>query len=86
MASQKGFVQELKVTTDNSMAWVYVGPSPLYTEVLFIELSNGLSQTEAALAASMIDTLASCLVERREVEVFHGSNDGRLTAVKVHPV
>lgn len=86
MASQRGFVQELKVTTDYSMAWVYLGPSPLYTEVFFIELNKGFSQTEAALAGNMIDTLASCLVERREVEVFHGSNDGKITALRVHPV
>ncbi len=86
MASQRGFVQELKVTTDNSMAWVYLGPSPFYTEVFFIELSKSMSQTEAALAGNMIDTLATCLVERREVEVFHGSNDGRISVVKVHPV
>jgi hypothetical protein len=86
MASVKGFVQELKITPDYSVAWIYVGPSPLYTEVFFVEFDEGMSETEAVLATNMVNTLASCLAERREVEILHGANNGRITTVIVHPI
>jgi hypothetical protein len=83
MASTTGLVQKVKLTSQ--LAWVYIGNTPTNNELFNVPFDSGTTANEAALLASMVDTLTSCMVRGRQVEVFHESNSSAITTIVVHP-
>lgn len=81
-----GFVQKLVIDPSYSMACVEIGPSPSDVE-LFTVVAEGLSDTdtEVDLKVSMINTLATAFMTRREVSVVHPDDEGTITSLEMGP-
>lgn len=86
MAETKGLVQQLKVTPALVIAWVWIGPTPTNTEVLYILRPSDAAANVGEFQNSMVDALAAALVNRREVAAIHGESDAEITTLRIDPV
>lgn len=86
MATTTGFVQQMKINPGFNLAWSWIGPTPTSTELLFVEFTSSTTPNEAAQLSSMIETLVSCMVSRREVIAYHDDSDAKITIVQVPAV
>jgi len=89
MAQTAGLVQRLTVvpglTSAESMACVWIGPTPNNTEVFLIRRDTSDSAHLGAFKNSMVDALTSALVDRREVVAFHAEADAEITSLTINP-
>lgn len=82
MAQTIGLVQRLKVTPPPILAWVYIGPTPVDTDVLVVLQAHNAGAEDAAFNASLVDALATGLVSQRQVIATHGNNDIEISAIE----
>lgn len=87
MAETAGLVQKLTFTQFGSTSYgcVWIGPTPSNTEFLFIKRLNADAENVGALKNSMMDALATAMVNRREVVAIHGNSDAIITALRIDP-
>lgn len=83
MASTTGFVQRMTLLPGNQ-ACVWIGPAPTTNDLLVV--TNNGSTTDVALSGSLIDSLGSAMMQRREVVAFHGSSNSKITSLRIDPV
>lgn len=84
MAQTTGLVQRLKVTSPPILAWVYIGPSAVDTDLLLVVQDAAAPPEEAAAQASLVDALSYALVSNLEVIATHGSADILITTVELN--
>ncbi len=90
MAQAVGLVQLLNISPESSntesMACVWIGPTPNNAEMFVVRRTNSDSARRGAFKNSMVDALATALVGRREVVVFHADDDSEISGLGVNPV
>ena len=85
MAETTGIVQRLNVSHGWAAACVWIGPTPVNTELLFIQPQAGDSAASVAFQGNMVDALSAALVSRREVVAVHGDTSARVTSLRIDP-
>lgn len=83
MAQTSGLVQRLKVTPPPILAWVYIGPTPIDTDVLVVFQGFNAGPEDAAFNASLVDALATALVSQKQVIATHGNNDIEISGIEL---
>jgi hypothetical protein len=82
MAQTIGLVQRLKVTPPPILAWVYIGATPIDTDLLVVLQPHSAGPEDAAFNASLVDALSTALVSRQQVIATHGNNDIEISAIE----
>lgn len=85
MAETTGIVQRLNVIPGLTIACIWIGPTPVNTELLFIQPQAGDPAASGMFQTSMLDVLAAAIVSRREVVAIHSDNSARVTALRLDP-
>ncbi|MEU2032603.1 hypothetical protein [Nocardia amamiensis] len=83
MAETSGLVQQLTIASD-TVACVWIGPTPNNTELLLV--TNDNSPADTAFAANLIQTLAAASTNYRAIAAQHGDSEAKITSVRVDPV
>ncbi len=86
MAETQGLVQKLKILPDSSLAFVYIGPTPTNTALLFISRPSSDSPNVGAFKNNMVDAMAAAQVAHREVVAVHGDSSSLITDMRIDPV
>jgi hypothetical protein len=85
MAETTGIVQRLNVIPGAATACIWIGPTPVNTELLFVQAQAGDSAAIAAFQGSIVDALGAAVVSRREVVAVHADDSARVTSLRIEP-
>lgn len=85
MATTKGLVQRIKTGTGGT-TWVYLGPAPNNTQLLFVPFPANLTAAELAARSSMVDALTTAMMVHREVTVTTADGGSQVSQVDIQPV
>ncbi len=80
-----GLVQRLHIISGIGLACVWIGPSPTNAELLYILRNNSDTAEVGAFKNSIVDTLVTAQVSRREVVATHGDSDAEIFNLKIEP-
>lgn len=85
MAETAGLVQRLYILPGSAMACAWIGPTPTNTALLFVKRDAAESPDIGSFENSLVDTLVTATVTRREVVAIHGDSDSRITSLRIDP-
>lgn len=89
MTETTGLVQRLTLIPSESMACVWIGPTPAIAELLLVapgdSEATSVDTSVDALRNTMISALVAAQVSRHEVVAVHGDDDARITSLRLSP-
>ncbi len=85
MTETTGLVQKLTLIPSESMACVWIGPTPAIAELLLVAPGGSEAASVDALRNTMISALVAAQVSRHEIVAVHGDDDARITSLRLSP-